>query len=174
MKLDLFEFARTSGVVSGELPIATLSRIETPDPTGTLRWSARGIRRQREGHDEALYLDLSVDGEIVLVCQRCLLSMRQPVAIVSHFRIAPDEAAAEALDDQDDYDVIVGTDAFDLDRLVEDEVILALPIAPRHAVCPDGASLLALTERPPSPFAGLARLKSAGTDPANGGGDEPA
>jgi uncharacterized protein len=135
-----------------------------------LRWSARG---STQGRDQVPHLDLAIDGDIALVCQRCLEPMRQPVAIASHFLIAKDEASAEALDDTDDFDVIAGAADFDLDRLIEDEVILALPIAPRHAHCPDDATARVTSAAAESPFAALAALKGAGlARPGNGGGGE--
>jgi uncharacterized protein len=56
-----------------------------------------------------------------------------------------------------------GTDAIEASRelavlaLVEDEVLLALPVAPRHEVCALPAAVE--TQSRPSPFAVLAKLK---------------
>ena len=51
----------------------------------------------------------------------------------------------------------------DATGLVEDELILALPFAPMHEVCPGGGADAATDDAPdtgrPSPFAALARLK---------------
>ncbi len=173
MIVDLFEFARQGRTAEGELPIARLSRVETPDRRGSLAWRARGSLEGRHG---APRLDLAVDGDVVLTCQRCLQPMNEPVHVVTRLLVADDEDAAEALDQDDDFDVVVGSTAFDLDQLIEDEVILALPSAPRHAVCPDGAAdAAAAAAKRPSPFAALAALKG-GAD-GNGvsgddGGDE--
>ena len=58
--------------------------------------------------------------------------------------------------------------------LLEDELILALPIVPRHTVCPDplaydpgvaAAEDSAQTEAPAHPFAALAGLKRGGKPP---------
>jgi uncharacterized protein len=85
--------------------------------------------------------------------------MTQPVHVVNRFLITDDEDAADRLDQDDDYDVVVGSATFDLDTLIEDEVILALPSAPRHRVCADGADDTPKTIAKPSPFAALAALK---------------
>ena len=156
MKIDLFEFARLGGEASGELALAGMRRLESPDRSGALVWKAAGATGTRHG---TLQLDLDIDGEISLVCQRCLQSMTQEVAIRSHFLIARDEQSATVLDDDDSYDVVVGTADFDLDALIEDEVILALPIAPRHEVCPDEKANLPYRDEKPSPFAALAALR---------------
>lgn len=157
MQIDLFEFARQGRSESGRVAIADLPRIESPSPEGALAWSATGSTRGRHG---ALRLDLTVDGEVVLVCQRCLKPMTQAIALRPRFLVASDEETAEALDQDDEFDVVVGSTDFELDTLIEDEVILALPIAPRHGACPgaaDGADTIAR----PSPFAVLAGIRTA-------------
>lgn len=166
MKIDLFEFARTGGEASGELALTEMRRVETPDRGGALVWRAAGETASRHGTPQ---LDLGIDGTIELVCQRCLQPMSHEVAIRSHFLIAHDEEAAAALDDDDAFDVIVGADDFDLDGLIEDEVLLALPIAPRHEVCPDERANQPYRDEKPSPFAALAELKTGAR--REGGGD---
>jgi uncharacterized protein len=76
-----------------------------------------------------------------------------------------DEAAAAELDAESEDDVLVSSAHFDLLALVEDELLLALPIVPRHDACP--APLPApsddLSEEPrANPFAALAALKRGG------------
>lgn len=166
MKIDLFEFARLGGEASGELALAQMRRVETPERGGAVAWKAAGATGTRHG---TLQLDLDIDGRIELVCQRCLQSMTHPVAIRSHFLIAPDEESAMALDDDDSYDVVVGAADFQLDTLIEDEVILALPIAPRHEVCPDEQANLPYRDEKPSPFAALASLRTGRHDKVEGG-----
>jgi uncharacterized protein len=168
MIIDLFEFARQQQSAAGEISLATLPRIDTPDRTGLLAWRAHGSLHGRHGTPR---LDLTVDGSVGLVCQRCLRPMTQPVHLVNRFLIADDEDAADRLDQDDDYDVVVGSATFDLNTLIEDEVILALPSAPRHRVCPDGADDTPKTIAKPSPFAELAALKgTAATKKTDQGG----
>jgi len=92
------------------------------------------------------------------------------------------ETMAEREDrDADDYDVLVGSGRFDVLDLVEDEAIMALPIAPRHSACdlPD-AHLPAGQNAPRSrngassperenPFAVLASLKSGSRQDGDAG-----
>jgi uncharacterized protein len=169
MTIDLFEFARQQQTVTGELPITSLTRIETPDREGSLTWSARGSIHGRHG---ALRLDLAVDGSIAMICQRCLQPMKEPLHIVSKFLIADDEAQADLLDQDDDFDVVVGSKTFEIETLIEDEVILALPSAPRHRVCPAGLDGAVLKLKKPSPFAALAALKTGGSVEANVGAED--
>ena len=74
-------------------------------------------------------------------------------------------AQAARLDEEGDEDVLALTRALDLPALVEDELILALPLVPRHEVCPQDVPLEAVDEgfeaagERPNPFAALAALK---------------
>ena len=166
MFIDLFEFARQHATASGETSLAKLERIEAADRSNDLAWRATGSTHGRHG---ALRLDLTIDGDVALICQRCLQPMRVPLNLRSKFLVAASEDAADALDQDDDFDVVVGSAQFELDTLIEDEVILALPIAPRHTVCPDGKSDASDDVRKPSPFAALAALKTGRKEGDDGG-----
>lgn len=164
MKVDLFEFARLGREAEGSVALEDLARIDMSERDGSLRWRAVGYREDGGGvREPSLHLDLAVDGAVPLVCQRCLLPMREPIDLDVHYLVAADEASAEALDEDDAFDVIAGAPDFDLAGLVEDEVILALPIAPRHAVCPVQADVAGHDDARPTPFAALAAWKKPGT-----------
>jgi uncharacterized protein len=163
MIVDLFEFARHAEQASGTVAVSELTRVDTPHRDGELEWSARGSMRGRHGTPR---LDIEIDGAVTLTCQRCLQPMIEPVHIASRFLIANGEDEADALDQDDDYDVVIGSTAFDLVALVEDEVILALAIAPRHDVCPTGETDASTPATRPSAFAALSALRT-GADPKN-------
>ncbi len=117
-----------------------------------------------------------MNGRVWLDCQRCLRVYEQPIATDMCFEVVASEADADAAPmDDDELDVIVGSKRFDLLTLIEDEVLLALPVAPKHDVCPtvheslvtgvDGQAepepeVLPEEEKRPSPFAALAGLKT--------------
>jgi len=62
--------------------------------------------------------------------------------------------------EDDEVDVIVGSHAFDLLQVIEDEALLALPLSPKHETCPDRDAFERLKEdRKESPFAVLKNLK---------------
>ena len=83
------------------------------------------------------------------------------------FRFVPDEEMAAAQDEQSEEDVLALSRSFDLVELVEDELLMEMPLAPRHEVCPDagqalgGRSRISTTRRAPreNPFALLGKLK---------------
>jgi uncharacterized protein len=106
-------------------------------------------------------LSMTVQGEVRLICQRCLTPFAQSIDSQSRLVLAADEAQAEHIEerlDDESIDVIVGSATMDLLVLVEDEALLSLPLSPRHEVCPEGAQLT-VDNKLESPFAILKKLK---------------
>lgn len=81
----------------------------------------------------ALSLRLRVDGVAVLCCQRCLGELRHVVSVDHVLRLARDAAELERLDADPDCDAIPPGTRLDLVALIEDEVLLSLPLAAMHA-----------------------------------------
>ncbi len=89
------------------------------------------------------------------------------MAVDRSFRFAPDEEMAAAQDEESEEDVLALSRSFDLVELVEDELLMEMPLAPRHEACPEQVKLAvadedfdaASTERE-NPFALLGKLKS--------------
>ena len=83
------------------------------------------------------------------------------------FRFVADEAAAATLDAESEEDLLVHTRSLDLASLIEDELLLALPLVPRHEgqcpqplIAPPDPVAAAIAAAPPAkPFASLAGLK---------------
>ena len=83
------------------------------------------------------------------------------------FRFAPDEEQAARLDEELEADVLALSPGFSLMDLVEDEVLLELPLMARHEACPSepplsvqDADFQVPEQNQPHPFAVLAGLKS--------------
>ncbi len=168
--IDSLEFARRGREVSGLVSLASLTRLADllANDAGELAWSVSGeLAMDRFGKQQA-YLLLEVRGEVSLVCQRCLSVMKQALDIGTRLLLVPpgapwpedgpeDESGEGAVgfdEDADPVEALVEQRVLDL---VEDEVLLALPIVPRHAACElpehdDGRAAA-------SPFAALAKLK---------------
>lgn len=159
--IDIFEFCRLKEEREGEVAVADLNRLvdEAADDSGILRWSLRG-GSNRMGH---LQLMLQISGSVQLRCQRCLIPFAFSIESESTLILAPDEKSADEIDkllDDDAIEVIVGSHDFDIVRLIEDEALLALPLAPKHAICPDNAAIDALKgAKKDSPFSVLKNLK---------------
>lgn len=104
-----------------------------------------------------------VSAELSLICQRCLepmpFSVRAEVGLV----FIPDRTEDEALDEEDE-PFILGDAPVAVSELVEDELILALPLIPKHpeGECEGGRIEDCEPEEhgeARSPFAALAALK---------------
>lgn len=170
-RLDVEAFAAESASLEGEWPLDNLPRLaaSSHDPSApgpAIRWRVAGrLVKARVGPPE-VWLDLEASTHLPLQCQRCLGSVGADVTVDRALRFVPGEAAAAALDADSEDDVLELTRALDLRDLVEDELILALPLVPMHDRCPQ--PLVAATEAPapaeaerPHPFAALAALKAA-------------
>lgn len=80
-------------------------------------------------------LRVEVSGEVELTCQRCLGEMTQKLAICCDVTLARDEAELERrnANSETGVDVILASAKLSLIELIEDEVLLGLPLAPMHA-----------------------------------------
>lgn len=183
-KLDIGAFIESGESLSGETAVADLVRLaeglaQDADLAALppVRWQAVGRTvPQRVGAPQR-WLDLRAEGEFAWECQRCLHAVTLPVAIERSIRFVADEAAAAELDADSDDDVLAMARQFDLIELVEDELIMASPIVPRHDRCPtdverhmrseddDGADAEESAEsgERKNPFAVLAQLKKGGS-----------
>ncbi|TAJ22328.1 MAG: DUF177 domain-containing protein, partial [Rugosibacter sp.] len=97
----------------------------------------------------------------LLQCQRCLASVRLPMQVNGVLQLIstdedwPDE---ELMDDE--MDAIEASEALDVVGLIENEVLLALPLAPRHEYCElPGETGAAENEYGSASFLALAALK---------------
>ena len=159
--IDSFEFCRQKQQQSGQTAIAEMARLsaELADSQGALSWFLIGGQ-----HTSGLpQMTLEVSGEVRLMCQRCLTPYALQIATCTVLVVTRDDAQAdetEAMLNDDSIDVIVGSTAMEVLALVEDEALLALPLSPRHATCPDGAVAEVVNDKKESPFAVLKKLKS--------------
>ena len=104
------------------------------------------------------WLQLDVAGDPVLCCQRCLGGVKFPLGIHSRLQlIAPGEDWPDDDLEDDSADAIAAEGELNVLSLIEDEVLLALPIAPRHEHCE--SPLANASEHGSSPFSALAALK---------------
>ena len=105
-------------------------------------------------------LELAIDAQVELVCQRCLQPFKLPLAIHNRLRLLdaePGWSVEEAERAGHGEDEIVADSALDLRALVEDELLLALPLSPRHESCEFAGG--SNETRRESPFGVLAQLR---------------
>jgi uncharacterized protein len=151
-RIDGLQFARGAGTLKGALEVSQLPRL------AALRCATRGLSYELRGSTDAegrCWLQVSANGVLTLECQRCLGPFTFPVAFRSELLLAQSEREIEAAGD--DIDRVLAGTSMDVCQLVEDELLLALPMAPRHERC-RGKREGDATEMP-TPFAKLAELK---------------
>jgi uncharacterized protein len=169
--LDVVSFARDALRLQGEGALADWSRLAEEQfgdalPAGPVVWQLQGRLVSQSGGADQIWLDLTASVDLPMQCQRCLTSVLETVTAERSFRFVADEATAAALDDEAEEDILVISRDFDALALVEDELILSLPLVPLHAVCPETVPMSVVdpefevaAERP-NPFGVLAGLKT--------------
>lgn len=170
-RLDVAAFAKDEAALAGEWPLASLSRLvssvlpESLTPAVPVVWSMQGETRVASGREPQAWVHLTARTDVLLECQRCLKPVKAVLDADRSFMFVHGEEAAAALDADSEDDVLAITRALDARELIEDELLLALPIVPRHDVCPDPLKVVEddLPESDvPHPFAALAALKKGG------------
>ena len=187
-RLNVANFAADAQEVAGDWAIAELPRLAdsecpldagsplkakpadaTPAPSRSASdlarrvvWRAVGSLRP-VGGEKQVWLHLVADADVVLQCQRCLQPLDEAVHVDRHFRFVADEDTAAALDDEIEDEVLVLPKSLNLRDLVEDEMLLALPLVPRHDVCPEVVPMqfgdVEIVEEKANPFASLGLLR---------------
>lgn len=173
LRLDVQAFAKEAAELEGHWPLRRFQRIAeavhseaTPADGDLVVWSARGEQRAARGAEAETWLHLKAATRLPLQCQRCLQPVETGLEIDRWFRFVAGEDAAAQVDADSEDDVLAMTRALDLHDLVEDELLLALPLVPRHDRCPSPLSVpseaLVEVEERPKAFAALAALKRGG------------
>ena len=154
--IDSLSFAREARILEGELPVAGFERIQDglTENVGVIRYRIEGGLGERNRPQ----LHLQLDGVLSLCCQRCLegVGYHLQVENVLEFVDNEDELTQEELED-DSKDFLPAQSEVDVVALIEDEIILGLPSAPRHESC--ALPSAAQEDGVVSPFAVLKSLK---------------
>jgi uncharacterized protein len=153
--IDGFEFASAGASKEGDWPLADFPRLRDllASDAGDVHYRIDGVRDERDRPG----LRLRVRGTLQLRCQRCLEAMAFAVDTDEVLVLAASlaEIHAEPADAHAADRVVAGRE-MPVRDLVEDELILALPYAPRHESCSTRPAADADTKQ--SPFAGLRGL----------------
>lgn len=155
--IDSLDFAQNKQQLSGELLIAGLSRLSdlVSNTQGVLSYTVQGSVNSLG----VPLLIFTLTGNCQLRCQRCLEGMDYPIALESGVCLRT-EAELDALEDDDEaFDSILAEPRLDIQNLLEEELLLSLPISPRHDSC-QAAERYAVQADVRHPFAALAKLKT--------------
>jgi len=133
-RIDIWRLARERARIAGDIATGALPRLaDRLAAPSSVHYELSGEADPR--CRPAAQLRLA--GELILACDRCGEPVSWQLEQEAHYFFVADEAALEAvpIDDPDPAEALVGSTAFDLGALIEDDVLLALPISPRHADC---------------------------------------
>jgi uncharacterized protein len=174
LRLDVAGLTADGETLPGEWPLASLERLcemQTAPQDWLMppvAWRVRGERRPVSGEQPQTWLHIRAQATIWLTCQRCLQPYRTELVVDRAIRFVRGEDLAEALDAESEEDVLALPRELDLRALVEDELLLALPIVPRHETCPDTPPALAASTpalaQAQHPFEILKALKTGAAD----------
>ena len=161
--LDLERFADAAGQLSLHTPLAELVRVSSACDAGAVTghvcdWSLSGDTRGSDSRRQ-VWLRLQAGISLPQHCQRCLEPMSIELTVDRWFRCVADEATALAEDDGCEEDLLVLSAEFNALELLEDELLMALPLIISHGDCQPPSSP-ALGDDLPHPFAALAGLKT--------------
>jgi len=150
--IDGFEFAAAGAAQQGIWAVGDFPRLRDmlASNAGEIRYEIDGVCDARG----RLALRVRLRGALQLRCQRCLEPMQFDVDTDETLVLAATQAEIDADPaDADSPDRLLAAEEVAVRDLLEDELILALPYAPRHEECEAGAD--AAGDEKISPFAGL-------------------
>ena len=173
--LSISAFAKAAAALRGVEKLSHFSRLMEESDAAALHtevhFQAQGEMRPDSAGVLACWVRLQAQTRLPMVCQRCLGPVEMEVQCDRTFRFVATEALAEVEDENSEEDVLVISKHFDLLSLVEDELLMALPVAPKHSICPQAVTLsvadadfIAVDAEKPNPFAVLGQLKKGLSD----------
>jgi uncharacterized protein len=159
---DPFGFARAAGQHHGQLSVSAMPRLhdQLAGDAGEVRYSVRG------GIDplDRPHLALEVNGGVKLLCARCAKPLDYALALRTRVLMTQPGAAPQDDEDPESPEWIEAGQELNLQALVEDEILLGLPLSVRHAQGQCGSETQESfgKKAADSPFARLAALLEPG------------
>ncbi|MBU3575173.1 YceD family protein [Polynucleobacter sp. UK-Mo-2m-Kol15] len=158
---------------AGFLEISVLPRVADEvsiiEPGDGFHWQVMTHFADSPGTQPQQILELVIKGRLHLVCQGCLQDCGLDLAQESRFVMVATEDEADAFPMEDDQlEPLVASQHFDLLGLIEDEILLSLPLIPKHlegacqartASFGGGKSAEDASEKPQNPFNILKNMK---------------
>ena len=150
--INNLEFAQKNLEITGDLIAADCARLAetltlSDDNLANIRYTLSGAAKKL--HLPSLHL--SIDATLPVLCQRCLEAMQIHLNLAFDYLIC--ENAPNETDENDEMDWLEPTQHMNLGELIEDELLIAMPIAPVHAA--DCAKASMQSGDKPNPFAVL-------------------
>lgn len=174
LKLDLQAFANAGAMLQDMHDIEVFPRLSQELPRPELghhedyfvQWAVAGTLEQGPDGSPQVWLHLKLRACFPMTCQRCLDIVGIPISFDHSYRFVATEEQADLEDEESIEDVLAFTQHFNILELVEDEVLMALPLLPTHDTCPKPLKTEVLDkdfaepEKKPNPFSVLQGLKT--------------
>ena len=142
--VDLLVSQSYSG--QGFLALDALPRVALEAATRSVddgfAWAVNTFFDGVAGGQPRLKMNLSLKGQMQLICQRCMQPCLVQIDESRQFVFLANEALADAFPMEDDaLEPLVMSSQFDLLGTIEDEILLSLPLIPKHpeGVCEPAA-----------------------------------
>ena len=164
--VDPWRLAERGNVIAGEIELASLSRLVAVllDSEGSVQFQLKFSQDQQN----RVKIEGFVRAALALECQRCLEKVVLSVDARPELVVIEVPSEADRIPEECE-PVLVEDGTLRIQELVEEELLLAIPLVPMHALedCAMAKSDTAVTERhddreesgPVSPFSILSRLK---------------
>jgi len=146
-QIEPFKWAEQGFTWSGTLPLSRFARI-TREAVGSVEDQQVQIncKLSMDAYLRLVWFDAEVSAQAPMECQRCLDTVHIPLDLKMHLALVENESLIERLDEDADFIVLGENESstkgsidhnavVDLLALIEDELLLLVPLSPRHDVC---------------------------------------
>ena len=173
-QIEPFKWAEQGFTWSGTLPLSRFVRISR-EAVGSIDDQLIHIdcKLSMDAYHRIVWLDGHVETKVPVECQRCLNSVDIDLVSDFHLALIDDESLIQRLDEDADFIVLGESEATtkgtfdapamaDLLSLIEDELLLLMPLSPKHAFCEHKHQPITeelVEEKRDNPFDVLAGLK---------------
>ena len=167
--VDPVAMARRGANIASTTAVSHMERLcsALASDDGMIDWQAEfeSVNRNDGGYQS--WLTLRFKAPVELACSFCAEPMATILDGEARFMFVNSEDEAARLDEQaDDFDVLATDERFDLLGLLEDELIMAVPLLAHHETCPgnaEAADQASENDERQQPFEGLAAKIAAAT-----------
>ncbi|EEH68185.1 MULTISPECIES: YceD family protein [Acinetobacter] len=146
-QIEPFKWAEQGFTWSGTLPLSRFARIAR-EAVGSINDQLINIdcKLSMDAYHRIVWLDGHIDTRVPMECQRCLDTVETELVSDFHLALIDDESLIERLDEDADF-IVLGESEFskkgdfdtpasiDLLALLEDELLLLVPLSPKHNAC---------------------------------------
>jgi uncharacterized protein len=166
-EIDPFRFAHNGRELEGTVDVADLSRL-----AGALKNTSGQVNISMRFDIDATgtpFMQGHFETTLSLICERCMGELSYPLVIDTQLGLVKNETMISRLAEQYEPWLIEDNEQVDPVSIVEDELILALPLVPKHDYnclpeevwfSGDKEEIEAEPDKPASPFAVLSALKT--------------